>query len=60
MVEEADVVVLLFERLDLALDEGIELVERGLNFLRDCEVHGPRVGDGFHGLRTHLPSVTQR
>jgi len=41
MVEEADVVVLAFERLDLVFDELIELIEQLLNVGRNVEVHGP-------------------
>ena len=40
VVEEADVVVLLLERLDLALDELVELVEVVGQVLGDVEVHG--------------------
>src|ERR1700704_5200705 len=42
MVEKTNVVVLLLERLDLALDERVERVEGGLNLVRYGEVHdGP-------------------
>jgi hypothetical protein len=39
MVEETDVVVLVLERLDLLLDEGVERVELGLNVGRNGEIH---------------------
>ena len=54
MVEEADVVVLLFERLDLALDEVVELVEEVLDVVRGCRSpclslrSGPKEGLGCH------------
>ena len=43
MIEEADVVVLLLERFDLALDEFVELVERYLNVGGNFEVHRCRL-----------------
>ena len=53
MIEEADVVVLLLERFDLALDEFIELIERYLNIGGNFEVHccrlEPLVGAGCSG-----------
>src|SRR5271157_3743944 len=40
VIEEADVVVGLFQRLDLARDEAIELVEIGDQVGRQCEIQG--------------------
>jgi hypothetical protein len=40
VIEEADVVVLVLERLDLARDEGVELLEIGGEIGRNVEVHG--------------------
>ena len=40
VVEEPDVVVLAFERLDLVFDELVELVEQLLDVGRNGEVHG--------------------
>ncbi len=40
MVEEADVVVLALQRLDLRLDEGVELGEIGGQFGGNSEIHG--------------------
>ena len=39
MVEEPDIVILALEGLDLVLDEGVELIEQGLDFLRYGKVH---------------------
>ena len=39
VVEEADVVVLLLQRLDLGVDEPVELVEVVLDVLRNVEIH---------------------
>src|SRR5262249_31943762 len=44
MVEEADVVVLSLERLDVPLDEVVELDERGLNVSGNLEVHALSLG----------------
>jgi hypothetical protein len=40
VVEEADVVVRLFERLDLRFDEAVEFAEIVDEILRQGEVHG--------------------
>src|SRR3954454_17372506 len=40
MIEKADVVVRLLERLDLASDEAIEFVQIGDQVGRQCEIHG--------------------
>ena len=40
VVEEAHIVVLLFERLDLGVDEVIDFAEDLLDVLGDVEVHG--------------------
>ena len=40
MVEETDVVVGLFERLDLARDKTIEFIEIGDKVGRQCEIQG--------------------
>src|SRR3546814_12778926 len=39
MVEEADIVVGLFQRLDLRFDEGIEFVQMGLQVGWNREIH---------------------
>ena len=39
VVEEADVIVLLFKRFDLGGDEGVEFVQIGLQVGGDGEVH---------------------
>ncbi|MNY83239.1 hypothetical protein D3C86_2258730 [compost metagenome] len=39
MVEESNVVVLLLQRFDLAVDEGIELFKVGDQLERQIEVH---------------------
>src|SRR5579883_616674 len=39
MVEEADIIVLAFERLYLALDEIVELREIGRDLCRDLKIH---------------------
>ena len=39
VVEEADVVVLGLQRLDLSLDEGVELAEVGDEVVRQVEIH---------------------
>ena len=39
VVEEADIVVGLLERLDLGLDEGVEFTQIGLKVGGNCEVH---------------------
>ena len=41
MVEEADIVVLALEWTDLALDEGVELVQIGRDVRGNVEIHGP-------------------
>ena len=47
VVEEADVVVAVLDRLDLGLDEGVELVEIGLQAGGKIEIHWRRsLGDG--------------
>ena len=40
MIEEADVVVGLFDRLDLACDEAVEFVEIGDQVGRQCKIQG--------------------
>src|ERR1700730_13101848 len=40
MIEEADVVVGLFQRFDLARDEAVEFVEIGDQVGRQCEIQG--------------------
>src|SRR5690242_7042906 len=40
MIEEAIVVVLLLQRNDFLLDEGVDLGQQILDVLRNCEVHG--------------------
>jgi len=40
VIEEPHVVVGLLERLDLLLDEGVELGEVGADLCGDLEVHG--------------------
>src|SRR6516162_4978036 len=40
MIEKADVVVFLLERLDLLRDEAVEFVEIGDEVSRQCEVQG--------------------
>jgi len=40
VVEEADIVVGLFQRLDLARDESIEFVEIGDKVGGQCKIHG--------------------
>src|SRR5580700_6733255 len=40
MIEEADVVVGLFQRFDLARDEAVEFVEIGDQVGRQCKIHG--------------------
>ena len=42
MVEEADVVIGVFERLDRALDELVQLIEIGLQIRRNVKVHHAR------------------
>ncbi len=63
VVEEPDVVVLALQGLDLSLDEGIEFVEQGLDFLWDIEVHidlSCRVGAGSGQPRQILGPVGSR
>lgn len=40
VIEEADIVILLFERLDLTKDEGVEFGEIGDQIGRQGEIHG--------------------
>src|SRR6185436_9734623 len=57
MVEEADVVVLAFERSDLALDELVELAQVGRDVGGNLEIHGasslcrPSLCSGRQSLR---------
>src|SRR5262249_41194064 len=55
VVEETDVVVLVLERLDLALDELVELDEIRGDVARDVEVHG-----GPPGLAMGCPPILPR
>ena len=47
MVEESNVVVGLFQRPDLAFDEGVEGVERLLDIGRYLEIHGSVAESGY-------------
>ncbi len=40
MVEKADIVVLVFQRLDLGLDKGVQLGQIGFQIIRQREIHG--------------------
>ena len=62
VVEEADVVVLLLERLDLRLDEVVELVEVGRQIGRDVEVHRDAylMASGLIGEPTALVNLIGR
>ena len=62
MVEEADVVVGLFERLDLARDEAVEFVEIGDEVGRQCKIQGssPEVVFRCRGLIVAPIKVTSR
>src|ERR1700748_3085138 len=53
MIEETDVVVRFFQRLDLAVDEAIEFSEIGDQFGRQVEIQGasPEVYRCLEGLR---------
>src|ERR1700744_536190 len=51
MVEEADVVIGFFERLDFARDEAVELVEIGYQIGRQVEVHGVLPCSFLYGAR---------
>ena len=44
VVEEADIVVLLLERLDLPVDEGVELAQVGRDLRGNVEIHGVSSG----------------
>jgi hypothetical protein len=44
VVEEADIVVGLFQRLDLARDEAVEFIEIGDQIGRQCEIQGVSPG----------------
>jgi hypothetical protein len=44
MIEEADVVVVVLEGLDLRLDERVESIESGLDVRGDVEVHVSTLG----------------
>jgi len=46
VIEEADIVVLLFQRLDFALDEIVDAHEKVGDLLGDREVHGCFLGNG--------------
>ncbi len=56
MVEEADVVVALLERFDLALDERVELIEIADELGRDVEVHPDSLAHGQVDRRTQAAS----
>ena len=60
VVEEANVVVLLFEWLDFVFDELVELAQKFLDIVGNREVHeGPALGRGMPELRTRFAPATQ-
>ena len=60
MIEEADVVVFLFDRLDDIFDKDVQIIEKFLGFFGNVEIHTVKLADQVSGVnwRREVPAFT--